>query len=219
MRNAAEVAYGTAGRAFVRRLVGEAGANSEEFREYLADWLRQEERRLAGIPLNKRITKTLALIAIAGKLAKHWDILPREIGSVGRAVELVADNASRSSPATTSSLKRVQDYIDRHREQLVKLDDIHAPLDFDDFNQVAGFKISHCDGRQEVMVPTSRFRRDFPDHLDVMRELRDGGRARTERGVQSKLSIKAPKAICENGRVYCISLSHREQLTPDSKRQ
>ena len=46
------------------------------------------------------------------------------------------------------------------------------------------------------LVPAARFQREFPGYVEMMRELRSAGLARTERGMP-KLTIKAPSAICE----------------------
>jgi hypothetical protein len=40
----------------------------------------------------------------------------------------------------------------------------------------------------------------------MMRELRGAGLARTEGGTNPKLTIKAPRAVCEAGRLYCIEI-------------
>jgi hypothetical protein len=40
--------------------------------------------------------------------------------------------------------------------------------------------------------------------MEMMRELRRVGLARTEVGEQPKLTIKAPSAICRTGRAYCV---------------
>jgi hypothetical protein len=64
---------------------------------------------------------------------------------------------------------------------------------------VSGF-IREQAGRTELLVPASRFQREFPTHVGMMRELRGAGLARTERGQQPKLTIKVPSAIYRKGR-------------------
>jgi hypothetical protein len=50
----------------------------------------------------------------------------------------------------------------------------------------------------------AQFQREFPGHIAVMRELRGAGLAKTEGGERPKLTIKAPRAVCEAGRLYCV---------------
>ncbi len=61
-------------------------------------------------------------------------------------------------------------------------------------------------GKRELLIPAARFQREFADYRAIMRELRAAGLAKTEGGEQPKLTVKAPKAICEAGRVYHIQI-------------
>jgi hypothetical protein len=94
-------------------------------------------------------------------------------------------------------------YIARQRGNLISVGDLTKPLVAAAFEKTAGFLREQA-GRTELLVPAERFQGDFPGYVEIMRELRSAGLARTERGMRPKLTIKAPSAICRTGRVYCI---------------
>jgi hypothetical protein len=86
-------------------------------------------------------------------------------------------------------------YIARQRGNLISVGDLTKPLVAAAFEKTAGFLREQA-GRTELLVPAERFQGDFPGYVEMMRELRSAGLARTERGMP-KLTIKAPSAICE----------------------
>ena len=101
------------------------------------------------------------------------------------------------------ALERIRVNAQRHQQQLVNVADLDRPMQPEEFEEVIGL-VRQRDGRRELLIPAARFQHNFPDYRSIMQELRGAGLARTEGGEQTKLTIKAPKAVCETGRVYCI---------------
>jgi hypothetical protein len=93
--------------------------------------------------------------------------------------------------------------VARERGNLIPVGDLTKPLAAAEFAQAAGFLRKQA-GRTELLFPATRFQREFPDYIEMMRELRGAGLARTEGGERPKLTIKAPRAVCEAGRLYCV---------------
>ena len=77
------------------------------------------------------------------------------------------------------------------------------PLGNEEFEAAAGFLRASSRGN-ELLVPAARFRAAFRDHEALMKSLRASGHAQTELGHKSKLTIKTPRRISADGRVYCI---------------
>ena len=106
-------------------------------------------------------------------------------------------------PDTSDPLAAIRSYATQHRASLI---DVTATMDRftrSDFERADGFLWKRKDGT-EILVPAERFRAEFADHENMMRALRASGDATTETGQNPKLTIKTPKAICDQGRVYCI---------------
>jgi hypothetical protein len=91
----------------------------------------------------------------------------------------------------------------RERKNLLPVSELAKPLSTTEFTKAAGF-LGEQAGRKELLVPAARFQREFPGYVEMMRELRSAGLAKTEGGEQPKLTIKAPSTICRTGRVYCV---------------
>jgi hypothetical protein len=137
-----------------------------------------------------RVARVFALIYAAGCLAQYWRVLPAE-WQIDRAV-MQCYRAHLSHRAVhqisrRSAVDRVVDYARRHQQQLVDLRAGKPELDDAAFANAYGFLKGTAGGELELLVPPSRMHRSFPDCLSLMRELRDQGYARVERGEQSKL--------------------------------
>ena len=206
LRQAVEIGYGAAGRAFVARVAAAINDDQITFEKMLAKKLAEEESYLDDFALPSRIRKTLALMSVAGLLGQRYGVIPKSWGSIRYAVRIVASRAAADRPlaAQPSALDRVRTYLKENEAAIIDAATLSTPLDHAVFERAAGFRYAGRNGRIEVMIPTPRFSREMPKHVDVMRALRNSGHARGENGKQSKLSIKAPPAICRTGRVYCI---------------
>jgi hypothetical protein len=208
LRAAVNANYGVAGRKFVARLVPVVATRETELRAFIEQ---RADSYLAKTEIkdkdSARIAKTCALTFVAGSLARNAKIIPDEWGELLPAIQGVhrSSGANRRSPARVSGLDRVRRYIEANRREIIDVSKLEKPLSPEDFEVAAGFRRERR-GRSEILIPSPRFQREFEDYRNLMRELRDEGAAQTECGDQSKLTIKAPNAICSTGRVYCISL-------------
>ena len=95
---------------------------------------------------------------------------------------------------------------------IVDLEDLSSPLDYEKFRRHPGVLKSDSDGRQWLLVPSFKFRKSVRDHEQVARAMRDERKAKTEGGSQKKLTIKAPRAYCVRGRVYCLEVPSGIQI-------
>lgn len=207
--------YGTAGQAFARRLVLEVAADEEgvsrriralikSFREIM-----RSERQAKG---SARVERVFATIYAALRLAREWEVIPKS-WRTAKASTLAAYRLYLGSLASSpvgsvvgpSALNLVQAYAKRERKNLVRIKEIDRPLDRKKFATAAGFTRKN-DGHRELLVPTTRFQREFPDYENLLRELKRLGHAITEGGPQKKFSRKAPRRINDGGRVYRIRL-------------
>lgn len=198
--------WGSAGPQFVHCLQREFEQDEDKLRESLSRYLKGYRQQLGSC--TPRVQKNFALVLLAGRLARKFDVLPRGWGNLKRAIIAVAtEAASRETfPAHSNPLKRIQSYVDMHRAKLVSVQNLRRPMSEDDFKASDGFLQSRGN-IVYLLVPARTFQMTFPDFESLMRALRELGRARTETGKAAKLTIKTPKAICKTGRVYCIQLS------------
>lgn len=212
LRRSIDANYGAAGRMFVRKLVREAARDETKLRAEIErsfqkfdDFVREE-----GVRSPARIEKAFALTYAAASLAREWNILPKDwhpLKAIRETYKSVSAYPASSVPdRRVNALQRIHEYCEVHKASLIKVNELGRPLDETAFDNAAGFIRDTKEGRS-LLVPSKRFKAAFPDHISLMNELRQIGLAQTEGGSQPKLTIKAPKAICQTGRVYCISLN------------
>ncbi|GEO18063.1 DUF927 domain-containing protein [Microvirga aerophila] len=198
--------YGTAGQSFIARLVKERAADERALGRSIQKRMNRflkEVEQIRSSHSSIRIENTLAVTYAAGRLARDWGILPRTWGSL--LPVLLQIYRSLQKKPVASPLDRVRQYVETHREQLVKVESMAKPYTAPKFESTAGF-LRCVSGGYELLVPTKLFQEEFPDHRLLMQALKKASLARTEGGNQTKLSIKVPKVICSTGRVYCIRL-------------
>jgi hypothetical protein len=207
LRAAANEHYGVAGRAFLERLVREAAENEEILRRNIARRLDHYVRAVTASGVGSaRLQKSLALAAAAGRLAKTFGVLPKQWrASLRKVASCVISEGPAARDPQRGALDRVHAYIERHRTDLIIASNLEAPCSPEKFANAPGFLTRRGD-RMELLVAATRFQSEFPDFRVLMRELRDARLARTEGGTKPKLTIKAPRSICETGRAYCIYL-------------
>ncbi|MFF9550337.1 DUF927 domain-containing protein [Methylobacterium fujisawaense] len=207
MRDAADQFWGAAARAFVARLVQEVADDEEGLKRLVAQALGRYMRRDSLGISSARAQKTLALVAVTAALARRWGILPGAWGSPVATVQTVARSAlqGRDHPGDPEPLAAILSYVARHRPNLIDASDLLQPLSKVAFESAAGILRTGRHGR-EILIPAARFQATFQDAESMMRSLRDAGRAQVEGGRAPKLTIKTPRAICAEGRVYCIRL-------------
>ena len=211
LRAAADENYGVAGRAFMKRLVRAAATDEEYLCHIIARGLDSYLRDRCDAAGSARVGKCFALVAVARALARRYGVLPGAWGSVFGAVRevqggFVAAEAKPRAKLRASALDAVRGYVKRERQHLIPVGDLTKPLAAAEFAKAAGFLRKRA-GHGELLVPAARFQREFPDYIDMMRELRSAGLAKTEGGDRPKLTIKAPRAVCEGGRLYCVVIS------------
>lgn len=204
----ADDCWGTFGRAFVRRLVRAAERDEARLRQVIEDGLKSYIRQ-DRVPVGSaRVQKSFALATVAAALAQRCGVLPKEWGSPLHLIQDVAcAAASKEAPQVADPLAAMLAYVEAHRAALAEVSDLASPLSKADFEDAAGF-LRRIGDDVELLVPATRFQDTFQDHEAVMRRLRDAGLAQTEGGRTPKLTIKTPKAICQEGRVYCIKLGN-----------
>ncbi|WP_192216568.1 DUF927 domain-containing protein [Methylobacterium bullatum] len=210
LRAASNEHWGTAGTAFIERMQGQIARDEEAFRGTLKRVLDRHREALSADIEKERVRKCFALVALAGMLARRWGIIPKAWGSSAPAVYAVAREAagnqkSRSQSASVTPIQQIRTYFEKHRTDVVDVSTLQAPLSKVAFEATAGF-VKQVEGATELMIPARRFQEAFPQHEALMRVLRDDGQARTESGRKPKLTIKTPRAICGDGRVYCVKL-------------
>lgn len=203
--------YGVAGRAFVRRLLEEAARDEAGLRHRIEALMKDfhDAAREEAVGKGKaRGEKTFALIRAVGELAQIWDVIPKEWGSPSPAVLSVyhASTAAGDAPFSPPAIERIRAYRSRFRYQIPRASKLDRPLTAEEFARAPGV-VRGSGRRLELLIPAERFRREFPDHHMMMKQLRDEGRAQTEGGRQPKNTIKAPAWICSaTPRAYCITI-------------
>lgn len=210
LRAAINEHWGAAGTVFIQRMQRQIAHDEQAFRGTLKRVLDRHREAVSADIEKERVRKCFALVALAGRLARHWKILPRAWGCPAKAVYAVARDTtrsqnSRSQSASIPPIQQIRTYLEQHRTHVVDVSTLQAPLSKVAFEATAGF-VRQVEGATELMIPARRFQKAFPQHEALMRELRDNGQARTESGRKPKLTIKTPRAICSDGRVYCVKL-------------
>lgn len=205
LRGRIDEQWGRAGSAFVRSMQNNVTDDEERFRAHLAQSLAYHRENLSCVIAEARVQKCFALVAVAGRLARRWGILPKRWGSLVAAVRAVAREASSDVPMRQDPQAAIGAYVEQHRADLIEVASLSHPLGQTEFESAVGF-LRRMGGRQELLIPAARFQAAFPDHEAMMRSLRASGAAQTEGGRKPKLTIKTPRGICGTGRVYCIRL-------------
>ncbi|MHC2018955.1 DUF927 domain-containing protein [Methylobacterium sp. CM6247] len=210
LRAASNAHWGAAGTAFIKRMQGQIDRDEQAFRGALKRVLDRERAAVSADIDKERVRKCFALVALAGLLARHWKIMPRAWGCPATAVYAVARETAgnqnfRSLSASVPPIQQIQTYFEKHRTHVVDVSTLQAPLSKVAFEATAGI-LRQSEGGTELMIPARRFQEAFPRYEALMRALRDIGQARTESGRKPKLTIKTPRAICSDGRVYCVKL-------------
>ncbi len=198
--------WGSAAEAFVAELVKAAERNEAGLRRLIEGGLERYMQRDRIEVRSARIQKTLAITAVAASLAQRYGVMRSSWGSPLAMIQAVAAGLSPSTVARIAPSDRIAEYVKRHRSEIVDVSTLRGPLLATAFGRTPGF-LRDRDGRTELLVPAGRFQETFPDYQDLMRELRTLGLAVTEGGRQAKLTIKAPRSICREGRVYCVVFS------------
>ena len=206
MVEVADRCWGTAGRAFVARLVRALEEDEDGLRALIARALDRYRRRDAIPTGSARAQKTFALVAVAASLARRWDIFHESWGTPMHLVQAVAHASSRAERPEAAPLVALRAYVERNRPALIEIDGLSRPLGRAEFAAAKGFLRQGRMG-EELLVSAPQFQAAFPEHEAMMKSLRASGYAQTEGGHKPKLTIKAPRAICVEGRVYCIKLS------------
>ena len=205
MRNAADQLWGEAGRGFVAHLVGVVERDEARLRRDitrgLANYMRRDRVALA----SARAQKTFALVAVTAALAQRAGILPKAWGSPFDMIQAVARASSGEPADAVDPLAAVRTYVEGHRVSLTEVATLAGPVSRAEFDAAPGF-LRWTHGHPELLIPAARFQVTFPEHEAMMRALRDAGLAQTEGGLKPKLTIKTPRSVCGDGRVYCIRL-------------
>lgn len=199
--------YGAAGRVFVARLIDVASKDESGLRRRIRKLI-NKFLKVAGAgnkPGSARTINAFALIYAAGRLAREWGVLPKNGGPLLPLIMVVFRSGRVGRSRSVVALNQVGAYIEKHRKQIVRIEKVRRPYSRDEFKGVAGF-VRRAHGRAEILIPSARFRREFPNYRALMKDLKKRGFAKTEGGQDPKLTIKAPKSICATGRVYCVRL-------------
>lgn len=211
LRTAVDENYGVAGRAFVRHLVAAVVRDEDALRakiERLMSEFNTAAREEAVVKGKARGEKTVALTHAAGMLAREWGVIPEAWGALLPATLAVyhAHAAAGDAPYTPPAIERVRAFRDRNRGKFGRARERRWPYGEAEFQAKPGV-LRRMGKRLELMIPAKRFRQEFPDHREILKQLRDEGRARTEGGKQPKNTIKLPGRICRaTPRVYCITI-------------
>jgi hypothetical protein len=204
LRDAAKDNHGVAARAFVERLVR---ADRKKLQAKIDREMARFARKLPSVDGdgNARTTRMFSAIYAAGVLARRWRVLPAEWGDLVAA--LLSVWHALDTPARTvkkfPAVERFKSHFEEVEGGMIPARKLGGPLSQALFDEIPGVVAKAEGGRTEAIISTVRFKKDFPDHVSVMKELREQGAAKTERG---KLSIKTPRYICASGRAYVITL-------------
>ncbi|MCP2080864.1 UNVERIFIED_ORG: hypothetical protein J2W74_002050 [Methylorubrum zatmanii] len=211
LRTAVNENYGVAGRAFVRQLVAAVVRDEDALRakiERLMGEFNTAAREEAVVKGKARGEKTVALTHAGGMLAREWGVIPESWGPLLPATLAVyhAHAAASDAPYAPPAIERVRAFRARNRGKFGRARQGEWPYNEAEFSKKPG--VLRRKGKQlQLLIPAKRFRQEFPDHIDMLKQLRDEGRAQTEGGKQPKNTIKLPGRICQAApRVYCITI-------------
>lgn len=196
--------WGTAGRTFVRKLALEAFEDEVDLKRWVADYLGEYMVRGEHQGRSARVQKSFALVAMAGRLARDYGVLPETWGSPWKCVRQVERAVGLSQQSKLpSAMDQIAKYVAREAHCIVQTSDLAEPCSEEQFNATSGF-YGIENGRPMLYIPAKRFQEEFANFAGVMSELLKLGLARRENGNQPKLTIKTPRGICHYGRVYAI---------------
>jgi len=204
LRAAVNESYGVAGYEFVQKLAQYQREKKDKLDAIISKGLEEYMRRSAEFGSPPRIQKQFAMIAVAGRLAKGFKVIPEEWGSAFLAVlevhKRVAEWEKRNRSLTP--LERVLGYIEKCKSDLLSKKKL-AQISKEEFAGAAGVILTVKGGRC-LLIAQDRFRQEFHDSLQLLRRLRDSGDLKTEG--EDMLVVKPPSAFRHLGRVHCIKL-------------
>jgi hypothetical protein len=192
VRAAIDEHYGSAGRAFIARVVEAATSDQEGLRRFLQKRMAGFLERVERDHRSARVRNAFALTYAAGRLARDWGILPKAWGPLLPAILTVYRSVQPPSRKKPTALDRIKAYREKHRSEIVRASALSKPYTRAEFDTAAGFTRKGQAG-EELLVPSTRLKAEFPDHVEVMRELRRQGVAKTERGENRSSPSKLPK--------------------------
>jgi hypothetical protein len=192
---------GAVGHHFVEQLLARKWRGG--LRNTLEGALRRQMTKLDEFALSPRERNTFALILLAAVAATDLLVFRKEWNAAALVMQVVRKYASKGTPTANSDvLARVQAFLVDKTLNVPK-DNKDLPCEASKLDEAWGYDF-YSAGERLVAIGSITFREAFPDHVTVMRFLRDRGLAKTEGGSQKKLTIKTPSAVANGGRVYCL---------------
>ena len=204
LRSAVDLNYGWPARAFLERLIKEIAEDEAAFKAKLKRDLasfRSDCRAKASSAV--RAEKSFALIAVAGRLARKWGVIPKHWGSVSKAcLRIQRTLVEVPPPRGKSAQSRIQEYVSHNKDRIKKISSSDNPdLAITEYENAAGFLIGSGQD-MEFIMSTKMYRTIFDGDEMLLRLLRELGLMKTEIGKDAKLSTKTPRKICASGRSY-----------------
>ncbi|TXM94966.1 DUF927 domain-containing protein [Methylobacterium sp. WL116] len=219
LRTAVSENYGVAGRAFVKWLVAEVARDENGLHRKIKSLMNEFHNQARDEAVEKgkaRGEKTVAITFVAGMLAGDAGVIPKDWGAPLSATLAVYHSLATAgdAPYTPPAIEEIRAYRARNRSDIARAKKLKRPYEEAAFLRKAGV-LRRMGSRIELLIPAKRFQREFPDHRDMMKRLRDEGLARTEGGKQPKNTIKLPGRICRTApRVYCITVVDNLKARP-----
>jgi hypothetical protein len=180
---------GAAGHHFVEQLLTRKWRGG--LRGTLEGALRTQMAKLDEFALSSRERNTFALILLAAVVATALLVFRREWNAAALVMQVVRNYTSKGTPTANSDvLARVQAFLVDKTLNVPK-DTKGLPFEVSKLDDEWGYDV-YSAGERLVAIGSRAFREAFPDHVVVMRFLRDRHLAKTEGGSQKKLTIKTP---------------------------
>lgn len=216
LRDAVDTAYGTAGPAFARALADKVGADEQAFRDEVRARLKLATNRLLRIDASVDIRQctTLAVVELAGYLAREAGVLPVEWGEpsqitdrVFRQITSVQIAESALAPADS---RRLDEYVQRQlkMKKFQPSDAVIIPMP-SVCSMTPGFVFVGERGGRELLVEPDYFERTFDGAKKFLKDAKKDGRLKTSPSEADRLQIHAPNWMLKYGfkRIYNIVLT------------
>jgi uncharacterized protein (DUF927 family) len=156
IKHAAAQTYGTAGPAFVRKLLDEGPDEVAAITQSMIEAFVKEATPPDADGQVQRAAKRFALVGVAGELARLWDVVPWAEGAAldgARALysDWIAARGGTASAESETQIAQVRRFIEQHGES--RFDPTPAEPDTRPVHNRAGWRRHHEEDREWLILP------------------------------------------------------------------
>lgn len=211
LRNASNQFYGTASRAFIERIIAECEKDKDAFAKRISKLMAQfREKMPEAEHLPNRLKTTIALSCAAGYIAWKWRIWPSKKRTILTACSAIYEEAGRMSARdvqfTSPAIKRLVELIQSHAGAIEVCEKTKKRSPSVKAGTV-GYMVNEGKGTSRFFFEADAMERLLGASMKSdLKEIRQHGFLKGEKGSSSRLASKAPSYIPTTKRVYEFNL-------------